>query len=121
MIDDRPVTAARAAAARPPHEPVRGGGSGHERRATAARGRRPQTVQEPRTEQGAADGRRTPASIKEFCVDQGQRVVVWRSKHDHMPLIDGKEAARRAHGGGTEEGGGGRRRGAEGGGVRGTR
>ncbi|GFJ91064.1 hypothetical protein Prum_047060 [Phytohabitans rumicis] len=26
------------------------------------------------------------SSIKEFAVDQGQMVMVWRSKHDHLPL-----------------------------------
>ncbi|GFJ89249.1 hypothetical protein Prum_028910 [Phytohabitans rumicis] len=33
--------------------------------------------------------RASVASIKDFSVDQGQMVVDWRSKHDHMPLIGG--------------------------------
>ncbi|GAA4703549.1 hypothetical protein GCM10023263_46930 [Phytohabitans rumicis] len=51
------------------------------------------------------------APIKEFAVDQGQTVVVWRSKHDHMPLIDAREGHERgtsgAREGGTRGGAGG--------------
>jgi hypothetical protein len=62
---------------------------------------------------------RAPPAIKDFVVDQGQMVVVQRSKHDHLPLIDGGEAGGgdggEAGGGDGGEAGGGR--GGQGGGL----